>query len=331
MLGVVAALFLAMVLAGAVILASAFAAEGERLARRRRPGASHGRLARWTHPLRGPLGRGLDALANSRLLSAIVEPLPVPPMVSDVRDVVYVSYLVPASSLQPLVPRGLELQRLGEGGKWALFTFLTYRHGHLGFELLGPLRKILFSPVQSNWRIHVRDPRTGTTGVYFVTNAVSATVPALFARLLTEGMPMHVFSRAVLLRDDDDGRVTLDLDPGAGSAPDATASLAPCVAPALDGAWKECFGDYRGFLSYCVPQDRAMSTQPWVPRVTRQEIDLGIPLEDCEPLAGEVVSRAASAIAGDARPLCFRVPAVRFRLAQQAHDPMRSQSITTID
>lgn len=35
----------------------------------------------------------------------------------------------------------------------------------------------------------------------------------------------------------------------------------------------------------------------------------------------DVASRAASAIAADAAPLCFRVPAVRFRFAGEAHDP----------
>jgi hypothetical protein len=245
-------------------------------------------------------------------------------MVSDIRDVVYVSYLVPAASLEALVPEGLELQRLGDGGRWALFTFLTYRHGHFGFELLGPLRRLLPSPIQSNWRIHVRDPRTRTEGIYFVTNAISATIPSLCARLLSEAMPMHVFAHAELSRGPDGG-VALRLEPGEGSAPDARASLAPCAAPALEGAWRECFGSFQGFLAYCVPQDRAMSTQPWRPRVTRQEIHLGIPLDRCEPLAGEVTSRAARAIAGDALPLCFRVPSVRFRFAEEAYDPLPSQ------
>jgi hypothetical protein len=242
-------------------------------------------------------------------------------MLSDIRDVVYVSYLVPASTLEPLVPQGLELQRLGDGGRWALFTFLTYRHGHFGFELLGPLRRLLFSPIQSNWRIHVRDPRTGHQGIHFLSNAISATIPALCARLLSEAMPMHVFARAALDRDGE-GRVTLRLDPGKGSAPDAEASLAPCAAPPFEGAWRECFGSFREFLAYCVPQDRAMSTQPWVPRVTRQEIHLGIPLDACEPLAGSVASRAAHALAGDAQPVCFRVPGVRFRFAEEAYDPL---------
>lgn len=65
-----------------------------------------------------------------------------------------------------------------------------------------------------------------------------------------------------------------------------------------------------------------MSTQPWVPRVTRQEIQLGIAIEDCEPLTGGVSSRAARAIVGDAKPLSFRVASVRFRFAEEAYDPL---------
>ena len=48
----------------------------------------------------------------------------------------------------------------------------------------------------------------------------------------------------------------------------------------------------------------------------------GVPIEACEPLAGEVESRAARAIAGDAKPVCFRVPAVKFRFAEEAYDPL---------
>lgn len=263
----------ALVVVGLAILSACGVYEAERVARTRRPLATHGRLARWTYPRRGLVGVVVDAVANSRLLGAVLEPLPVPPMVSDITDV---SYVVPASSLEAFVPVGLELQRLGDGGRWALFTFLTYRHGHFGFELLGLLRRLLFSPIQSNWRVYVRDPRTRREGVYFITNAVSGALPALCARLLSEAMPMHVFAHAELSRAAD-GRVTLALDPGAGSAPDVRASLAPCAAGPLEEAWRECFGDLRGFLSYCVPQDRAMSAQPWVPRVTRQEVHLGSP------------------------------------------------------
>ena len=295
----------------------------EEVFRRHRPYESHGRLARWRHPSNHVLARLADLVANSRLLGAILEPLPEFAMVSDIRDVVYVNYLVPAERLLSLVPHGLELQRLGPNGEYALFTFLTFRHGHFGFRVMGPLRRLMPSPVQSNWRIHVRDPRTGTLGIYFVTNAVTAVGAAFPARLLTEGMPMHVLRAGDVTRADD-GALHVSLDPGAGSAPDADVKLRPADALAFpDDTWRACWSDYRAFLAYCVPQDRAMSTQPLRARISRQEIQLGIPLDACEPMTGTVISRAAHAIVGDAPPFCFRVAAVQFRFIAEAHDSMR--------
>ena len=63
-----------------------------------------------------------------------------------------------------------------------------------------------------------------------------------------------------------------------------------------------------------------MSSQPWYRRITRQEIQLGIPLECCEPLEGTVKTRAAQAIAGDAEPVCFRVAKVDFRFEREEYD-----------
>lgn len=293
----------------------------ERLLRRRRPIAAWGRDAAWRHPWTGPLGRALDVIAGSRLARAFLEPLPALAMRSDVTGVIYVNYLVRAEALLPLVPEGLELQRLGPSGEYGLFTFLTYRHGHFGFRLLGPLRRLMPSPLQTNWRVHVVDPRTGARGIFFVTNAITSTLMAVGARLLTEGMPMHVL-RAGEMRRGADGAIHLELDPGQGSAPDAAGTFSPSDPPDLTGPWRECFASFRDFLAYCVPQDRALSTQPAAGTVTRQEIDLGIPLDACEPLAGQVRSRAARAIAGEAEPICFRVPSVAFRFDVEEKDAL---------
>lgn len=290
----------------------------EQVLRRFRPLEDHGRLARWRHPGSGLLARASDWVANSRLFGALLEPLPALPMKSDIQDVVYVNYLVPASRIAPLVPQGLELQRLGPEGRYALFTFLTFRHGHFGVAI-EPLRKLFPSPVQSNWRIHVVDPQTKRRGIYFVTNAVSSLFHAFGARLLTEGMPMHVFERAVVSRSG--GKLEVVLEPGSGSAPDAHLELQSCVgAPPLEGAWAECWPSFREFVAYCVPQDRAFSSQPLRRRVSRQEIDLGIPPDACVPLQGGVRSKAAERLVGDARPLCFHVAAVRFHFRGEYAD-----------
>jgi hypothetical protein len=305
---------------GFVLLMLWFVLVAEETLRRSRPEVSYGRYAPWRYPRRGPIGWLVDTVANSRFLRALGELLPTPAFVSDITNVVYVNYLVEAERLAPLVPPGLELQRLGPDNRYALFTFLTYRHGHFGPRLFGPLRRVLPSPIQSNWRIHVRDPLTGTEGIYFLSTVISALPNALAARHLSEGVPMHV-PRAAELTRREDGRLRLRIEPGDGSAPDVDAELRPSQTPHWPAPWNECFADFADFLAYCVPQDRAMSSQPWYGRITRQEIRLNIPIEACEPLAGTVVSKVASDLAGAATPICFRVATVAFRYDGEDYDP----------
>lgn len=294
----------------------------EAVLRRSRPTLAHGRAAKWRAPAPGIFGWALEVAANSYFVRKLCSLLPLFAFRSDITDVIYVNYLIEREKLEPWVPEGLELQRLGPDGRWALFTFLTYRHGHFGPALLGPLRRLFPSPVQSNWRVYVRDPRSGKEGIYFVTSAITTALHALGARLMAEGMPMHLLLRGQVERSAD-GAMRVELDPGQGSAPDARIELRPDAAnPALTAPWSECFASYADMLRYTVPQDRAMSTLPAERLTVRHEIELGIPLTSCEPLAGKVSSRAAEAIlGGQASALSFRVARVSFLFAEELHDP----------
>jgi hypothetical protein len=304
---------------GFVLLLIWIAAASELVLRRARPATVYGREAPWRAPVRGPVGWALDLAANSRFVRALAELLPVLAFLSDIRDVIYVNYLVAAERVERLVPAGLELQRLGSDGRYALVSFLTYRHGHFGPRLLGPLRRLMPSPVQTNWRLYVRDPRTSREGVYFLTTATDNLLVAFGARMLAEALPMHLLRHADV-RPDPDGTFHLWLDAGTGSAPTAEALPQRTEAAPTSGPWSACFASYRELLAYCVPQDRALSVQPWYRRVTRQEIELGIPLEACEPLAGAVYSPTARALVGDAEPFSFHVARVRFRFEREMHE-----------
>jgi hypothetical protein len=291
----------------------------EAVFRHARPETAYGDDAPWRSPGRGVLARLGELVANSRALRVVGRWIPGATMSSDITDVVYINYLLEADRLEPLVIRPLQLQRLGPEGRYALFTFLTFRHGHFGPSCFGPLRRLWPSPIQSNWRIHVFNPATGTRGIQFLTTAITSTPHALVTRLLTDGVPMHV-PRAATLERGADGHIELSIEPGNGTAPDARGSLDPCAEPALSSEWSLCFATWRDLLAYCVPQDRAMGAAVWSGEVTRQEITLGIPLEGCRPVAGSVTSDAAAALAGSESPLCFVVDRVRFRFFGQRGD-----------
>jgi hypothetical protein len=302
----------------------------EEVLRREVPFAEHGRWALWRAPRVGLFGRVLEWLANSRAVRVLCSRVPSLAFQSDITNVVYVNYVVEIERLLPLVPEGLEIQRLGPDGRWALFTFLTYRHGHFGPRVLGPLRKLFASPVQSNWRIYVRDPRTGREGIYFVTNAVTTRLHSLGARLMSEGMPMHLLAKGEVTRADD-GTMRVVLDPGTGTAPDAELELRSSSSRTLPEPFSNCFASYEAFLANAVPQDRAMSTLPHRAATVRQEIHLGIPLDACEPLEGSVHSRAAERWVGPtAKAVCFRVPSVHFLFDGEELDGWSQEGVPSL-
>lgn len=293
----------------------------ERVLRRARPVTRAGVHAPFRHPAGGPFGLLAGCIAESRFLRAFSEQLPALAFSSDTTDVIYVNYVVPAERLESWVPDGLELQRLGPEGRHALFTFLTYRHGHFGPSALGPLRRLFPSPIHTDWRIHVVNPVTGHRGIYIITSAITSTLHALGARLFSEGMPLHVLAAAELRRDVG-GEVQVRLDPGTGTAPDADLALRPGAPDLLPPSFAECFASYRDLLAYVVPQARTMATHPWRGPLCRHEIDPEVPLEANEPLAGSVRSRTAEAIVGEALPLCFRVPKAALRFDREETDAL---------
>ena len=305
--------------AASVLLVAWWIVVTEKVAARCRPVEADGRYAPWRHPAAGLLGRAFSAVANSHFVRCVFEWIPLPALVSDVKDAVYVNYLVDADALEGLVPEGMALQRIGPDEQYALFTFVTFRHGHLGPAIFGPLRQHLPSPIQSNWRIYVVDRNTSKRGVFHLTTATNSTLHALAGRILGEGSPMHVPRRADLLCDAS-GTVHLAIDPGTGTAPDARATLRPSLERTIPPGWVACFGDWDRFLLYCLAQERSLGFQPWYERVSRREVELTASPKDCRRIDGAVESGAASQIVGNANALCFHVRQAKARFERVAYD-----------
>jgi hypothetical protein len=151
-----------------VLLLIWFMAVYERVLRRSRLDMLNPGLAPWRLPSSAPLSRLCNVMVNSRIPRAVGAHIRGLAMSSDITDVVYVNYLVEATVLERHLTPPLDLQRLGPDGRYAMFTFLTYRHHHFGPTCFGRWRRLWPSPIQSNWRIYVRNPRTETTGIQSV-------------------------------------------------------------------------------------------------------------------------------------------------------------------
>lgn len=296
----------------------------EAVLRRTRVDESVGRMQPWRAPGGGWAGRWEGWLANSRVAQYVAEFLPKPVLSSHIHDVVYVNYLVDADRVAGLLPEELELQRLGPERGLTLFSVLVYRHGRFGPRALGGGASCrgFPSPLQSNWRLYVQDRETGEPGVFFVSTTLSKLLPAMLARMLSRGVPMHVPARSSLTVVSSPEQaaggedVQLELAPGQGSAPDLKGRLRSAGATMLlpKGKWSTCFGSYDALLRYAVPQGRALSVQSWDGRVTAQEIDLPAPPDSCLPLAGSLQSDAVKRMCGEGQPVCFLLPEVQFTM-----------------
>lgn len=272
---------------------------------------------RFESPDRGPWGRLRDRLANSRGLArlrrAVFSRLPFPVLASDVRDVVYASWVVSLDRIASEVPPGVAvLERDGR----TIVTALTYRHGGFGPALAGPLRWLFPSPRQSNWRLYLARPGT----VLFVKNIFDSALYALGTRLFSDALPSHHAARFDHLSDDAGCRVEIG---GPGSAPALTLEAVRTDARSLPADFAPFFATWDEAVRFLCLQDAAVARIEGEDGLAYARIDLPIDVATVQPLTATACAPGAwlaqRGVAG--QPFCFRVPAVPFRVLSETVTP----------
>lgn len=274
------------------------------------------RLLVWPHPgPMGPLAQWLSNRLPARLLCRLAGLMP--RLRSDVRDVVYLNWLVPTERARPYVPEPLALHTLGADGAWTAVTVLTYRHGGFGPAWLGPLRRLLPSPQQSNWRLYLAPsgPEGEQDAVYFLTNVLDSRIYTVGSRLLSDGLPAHL---AAHMKHESTGGVWATLIvPGQGSAPDLASEVrvgsSPPTAAALPATFRAHFADATQAIEYLVTQSRALDIHRWHGAVRQSKIH--IPIDLSKVRRADVLrfeSRWLATLVEDAPCFAFYVPSVRF-------------------
>jgi hypothetical protein len=266
----------------------------------------------YIHPTPGLPGRLLARLANSRRIAtarrAVFSRLPFLTLESNVRDVVYLTWMMDAADAQAMVPVGV---RLWQRNGLTPFSILTYRHGHFGPALAGPARRLMPSPLQSNWRFYLEEPGK----VYFVRNIMDSALHALGTRMFSDILPTHLPGRFVHAREGE-GYFT-SIEPGAGSAPlleaRTRANSQRVLPPDLAGA----FANWDEAVAFLACQHMAVIEIPGLGRMVESAISLPIPLDEALPLVAESVN-CPMAGAGAGTPFCFAVPRVRFRVLSES-------------
>ena len=270
----------------------------------------------YRHPRAGGPGRLFAALANcahfAKLRQAVMSRLPFLTLHSDVRDVVYVSWLVDAAAAQTLLPPGVALwQRDGK----TPFTVLTYRHGQFGPALPGPLRRLMPSPLQSNWRLYLDHTPAGAPDVpcvYFLKNIMDSLPHALGTRLFSDILPTHLAAGMTLEVGATQARCSIAS--GAGSAPALDVQADITAEHGLDAEWQQLFDNWRDAVAFLACQDAAIASVPRNGKLVFGEIDLPVDLDQVQALTAV---RADCGLLAQlpplSAPLAFLVPKVPFK------------------
>ena len=237
--------------------------------------------------------------------------IPVPEMRSDIRDVVYLNWMVPVERVSHLVPAPLTVD---ERDGLTAVSVLTYRHGRFGPGFSGPLRSLCPSPCQSNWRLYVNPERDDLQrdAVYFIKTVVDHPLVVAGSRIFTDGLPSHP---GRVLHERSDSTIRIEVIPEGGSAPDLESVVEEVDAWTIPDEFTRAFGDHRDeVLRYLIDQNRAVSVHPAHGRILESGIELPIDLADVRPASlREFSSEWLREIVAGCDGFAFIVPEVAFK------------------
>lgn len=273
----------------------------------------------YRHPSDILVGRMLPRLLHAprwtRLRRALSRRWPMLALVSDVRDVVYVSWWVDVRHA-PTPPPGHHY--VVHAGRTP-YTILSYRHGHFGPALAGPLRSLMPSPRQSNWRWYLRrdDDPDGTPVVLFDRNVMDQLPFVAGARAFSDAMQPHLPARFAHVLDAEGGGC-MRIEGGQGSAPDLRLQWRAAAAWE-DAAWSAAFGGHHAMLSFLACQDEAIA-RTCDHRWASTRIALPVEIAQLQPLQleGEPQCPRLQAMGVALHEgLAFRLPRVPFRVVSE--------------
>lgn len=275
----------------------------------------------YTHPYQGRFGNGLAKLLNSRRFAsyrrALMSRLPFMILDSDVVDVVYMTWLVDEALAAPFAPPGARLWSYQ--GRTPL-TVLTYRHGHFGLRWMGPLRRFMPSPLQSNWRLYLAEPLADAPPiptVAFVYNVMDSLAHVAGTRLFSDALPSH-WPAGFDFRVNADEAI-VDIAPGDGSAPRLGARAVRAGDAVLSPPWSGMFSGWSDAIVRLASQDAAVVEVPTVEgapgRSALATIDLSVDVASVQPLLLDTQTLDCPVLQrldADPEALCFLLPSVRF-------------------
>jgi len=137
---------------------------------------------------------------------------------SEIKEVVFLNWLVPIEKAQSVVPEHVQLI---EFQGQTLLTVLNYKHGNFRPNYLSFLKPVFGSPFQSNWRFYIQnnlDFGMDKPSVYFLKNCLSSSSYSIGSRLFSNILHSHYPLNFDL--SSSNGIHTSTIIPGISNSPD---------------------------------------------------------------------------------------------------------------
>ncbi len=239
-------------------------------------------------PTAGPVS-AIAGVLNSSGVRDMTRILPFAKLRSDIRNVVYLNWLIPTEQAQTVLPYPLLCDDL-DG--YTAVSVLTYNHGSFGPPFLGPLRRFFPSPNQTNWRLYVQpaNSRAAQDSIYFFSTALDSTPHVVGSRLGSDGLPAHRVKTIEHTRCNEPSptggsvqTIRTVVDPGRGRGPRLRATVTETQAKALNPVWAERFEDWDLAVSYLVEQNASVVVDQGAGVVRESVITIPVQMRHIRP------------------------------------------------
>ena len=241
---------------------------------------------RFRYPKLSLGGKILNFLLNNKLFTKLKRILFFPflwvKLKSDITDVVYLNWMVPADKIQHLIPNRIKFTSYDDH---VLFTILTYRHGNLRPAAANKIKTIFGSPNQSNWRFYLSnsdDFGLEKPTILFVKNMMDNLLYTLGSRTVSNILLTHLPAKFIH-KTSTLGQITTKIKPGQSNAPDLTVIATPVQDWQLPPAFKSAFDDVETALKIICNQDFAIAEQPDNNRFAISQINLQFEMKNIIP------------------------------------------------
>jgi len=260
-------------------------------------------------------GRFLNFILNNILFIKIKRVLFYPfsraKLKSDVKNVVYLNWLVPLHKIEHLIPPHIKVMAY-EGN--VLLTVLTYNHGNFRPASLSLLKNYFASPLQSNWRLYVANTpafQLNDPTVYFVKNIMSDFTYAIGSRVFSNILHSHLPESFEHSFNSD--QLITKIVPGQSNSPDLqfTAKITPEWN--ISQNIKSIFPNTNDLINMICNQHFAISDQPDKNKYSIAGINLRFDFEKISPLKIiDLRSKWLGDIVSDSDCFAFLIPELTF-------------------